>query len=181
VESTICFDIIEAGDLSGSTISERFEALEREKLTAQPFSTESFEGMLCKILGLSVPEYSEIARLSYLASRNIEILRKYFSGSVKDNLIGQVSEIQHVLKNTRHAISEVLQAAKSTITRAENVKGYERYVFPLAYIYACRQIARVKRANSYEFVKSLIPDNLDSPSSLSDADRLIKIIGGGVI
>ncbi|MEM2749940.1 MAG: hypothetical protein QW147_05245, partial [Candidatus Bathyarchaeia archaeon] len=106
---------------------------------------------------------------------------KYFSGSVKDNLIGQVSEIQHVLKNTRHAISEVLQAAKSMITRAENVKEYERYVFPIAYIYACRQIARVKRANSYEFVKSLIPDNLDSPSSLSDADRLIKIIGGGVI
>ncbi|MCR8433872.1 MAG: HD domain-containing protein [Crenarchaeota archaeon] len=181
IESTICFDIVEAGDLSGSTISERFEALKHEKLTVQPFNTESFEGMLCKILGLSAPEYSEIARLSYLVSRNIEILRKYFSGSVKDNLVGQISEIQQVLKNIRHTISEVLQAAKSIITKAEKFKEYERYVFPIAYIYACRQIARVKMSNSYEFVKSLIPEDLDSFSSLSDVDRLIKIIGGGVI
>ncbi|MEM0049615.1 MAG: HD domain-containing protein [Candidatus Bathyarchaeia archaeon] len=180
VESTICFDIIEAGDLSGSTISERFEALKREKLTAQPFNTESFERMLCKILGLSAPEYSEIARLSYLVSRNVEILRKYFSGSVKDDLIKQISEIQRVLKNARRAISEVLQAAKSMIARAGNVKGYEGYIFPIAYIYACRQIARVEGVESYEFVKSLIPVSLYS-SSLSDADRLIKIIGGGVI
>ncbi|MEM2169493.1 MAG: HD domain-containing protein [Candidatus Bathyarchaeia archaeon] len=176
-ESTLCFDIVEIGDLSSSTINERFEILNRERLTVQPLNMEDFERILCNILN-SGPEYSEIARLSYLASRNIKILEK--DAVKKDDLIKRVEEIQNGLKSIGRAISETLQAAKSMIIKAEGIKQYERYIFPIAYIYTCRQIARIKNG-PYGLIKFLIPDSLDAPSSLSDVDRLIRIIGGGVI
>jgi len=175
-ESMVCFDIVEAGDLSSSTINERFEALRREKLTAQPLSMKDFEKMLSSILSSEL-EYSKIAHISYLASRNIKILEK---DAVKRDLIERVWEVQKRLKDIRRAIIETLQAAKSMIIKMGNVKRYERYILLIAYIYACRQAARIKNG-PYEFIKSIIPDSLDAPSNLSDVDRLIKIIGGGVI
>ncbi|MCX8171652.1 MAG: hypothetical protein N3E47_06785, partial [Candidatus Bathyarchaeota archaeon] len=180
-KSTICFDIIEAGSISSNTINERLETLKHEKLTLQPFDVNDFEEMLRKILSLEEPKYNEIAYLSYLASRNFEILKKYSEGNIRDDLIGQISKIQHELKDIRRVIGEVLQAAKSMIIRVERIKQYEDYVFPIAYIYACRQITRVEETQAYKIIKSFILDNLGSSSSLSDVDRLIKIIGGGVI
>lgn len=189
VESLLSFDIIEAGDLSGSTIEERHATLLRERLTVQPFDVNSFQEMLRKILeevsGQDCSrEYSEIARLTYLASRNIRIfseyLKKHFKDNVRDEIIKRIEHIQDNLKGIRSAINETLQAAKSIISKAGNIEEYViGYVFLIAYIYACRQAARVGK--HYEFVRSLIPDRLDASSSLSDVDRLIKIIGGGVI
>lgn len=188
IESMICFDIVEAGDLSGSTIEERRETLEREKLTVQPFDMNGFEEMLWKILEEALKqkcsrEYSEIARLTYLASRNTRIFSDYLKKRIKDDarseLIRRIESMQNNLKGIRRTISETLQAAKSMISRVDDVNQYAGYVFSIAYIYACRQIARVK--GQYEFVRSLIPDKLSYSSSLSDVDRLIKIIGGGII
>jgi len=175
-ESTLCFDIVEAGDLSSNTISERFETLRRKKLTSQPLSIDDFEKMLCRVLN-SKTDYSEIARISYLASRNLKILGR---SSIKPGLIEKVKEIQEDLKDARRAISETLQAAKSMIAMAKDAALREEYVLPIAYLYAYRQIARVGK-RSYEVVNSFIPGELDEPSSLSDVDRLIKIIGGGAI
>lgn len=182
-KSFICFDIVEAGDLSSSTVAERLASLRREKLTIQPLSIEDFERMLCGILtqGREASEgtysYSDIARICYLASRNVDILG---SGPKSKSTKEEVEKIQDGLKEIREAISKTIQAAKSMIAEVESTEQYLSYAFSIAYIYACRQFARLGK-KSYEFVRSLIPDKLDLQSSLSDVDRLIKIIGGGMI
>jgi len=184
VDSAVCFDVIETGDLSSSTINERFETLRHERLTSQPFSVSEFEEILSKLLaqgrgsGEGKFSYADIVRLSYLASRNLAL----FKASSKPELVKEARRIQEVLKKVRSAIGEVLQAARSMISRAGGVHQYSKYIFSIAYIYAYRQAARLKPERGlYEFVGSLIPDDLDSSSSLSDVDRLIKIIGGGII
>lgn len=183
-ESALCFDVVEAGDLSSSTIDERLRTLRREKLTAQPFSVDAFEEVLWKILGQALEqecskEYGEVARLAYLASRSVEVLRSC-PGVVEGGLVEQIERMQDRLKDVRRSLSETLQAARSVISKAGDVRQYGEYALPIAYVYACRQLARVG-GRQYEFVRSLIPDRLGDPSSLSDVDRIIKIIGGGVI
>ncbi|MCS7098595.1 MAG: HD domain-containing protein, partial [Candidatus Methanomethyliaceae archaeon] len=48
-ESTICFDVIESGDLSSSTVNERFETLEKRKLTSQPYRVSEIEDLIRKL------------------------------------------------------------------------------------------------------------------------------------
>ncbi|MCS7098689.1 MAG: hypothetical protein NZ922_06900, partial [Candidatus Methanomethyliaceae archaeon] len=109
---------------------------------------------------------------SYLASR-VESLEKA-------DIANELRKTRESLKKIRGIINEVLSAAKLMISKAEFDSPY---IFPIAYIYAMRQILRKDESSKleYDVVSSAIPSNLDDSSKLSDIDRLIKIIGGGMI
>ncbi|MCX8170014.1 MAG: hypothetical protein N3D72_02875, partial [Candidatus Methanomethyliaceae archaeon] len=165
-ESTICFDVIESGDLSSSTVNERFETLEKRKLTSQPYRVSEIEDLIRKLM------IEKIIYKSYLASR-VESLEKA-------DIANELRKTRESLKKIRGIINEVLSAAKLMISKAEFDSPY---IFPIAYIYAMRQILRKDESSKleYDVVSSAIPSNLDDSSKLSDIDRLIKIIGGGMI
>jgi hypothetical protein len=102
-----------------------------------------------------------------------------------EKLIESVETAQTRLKDIKNSIGEVLLAARSALSKAKDLKAIYPYVFSITCVYATRQRVREakskERKRAYSIVESLIPINVKDPSMLSDAERLIKILGGGAL
>ncbi|MGQ9690653.1 MAG: Cas10/Cmr2 second palm domain-containing protein [Thermoproteota archaeon] len=171
--NTICFDVVESGTLSESSAEVRLEALREELLTSQPLYIDgdgkSFEKLLSILLEEPTGYYEAFGR-SYLLSR----FPDFYPGGFKD----QVKRLQNRAKGIRSNIGKVLSVSRSKI-------GAVRYVPIATRLYIRRQMERLKEEEDavalYRALWELTPSTLNEYSLFSDMDRLIKIVGGGVL
>ncbi len=170
----LCFDIIEGGTLSKSAVNSRYKELDIEGLTVQPFTLggvarrEKLDTILEDILGARTSDLYTLFRKCWEASRD------------KDSKEG-VNDLQDLLKRIRSALREP----------PEIVRTSKELVIKLSFTYFNRQISRLKEREdpsikAYRLIVDAIRefllgggDVLRTP--LADIDRLIKIVGGGVI
>lgn len=168
--SCICLDISETSTLTGASVVTRLEDLRKRKLTSQPLIFDGEPVSFKHLISLTISEDVEpknVFKNCYLLSRFGE------------------SEIKKKAKNLRRAIAESLNKGRSM---GEKVKGLEDYLISLSMIYAHRQSSR-KELNeetrkSFEIVTKLClfkDGSREQLSMYSDADRLIKISGGGAL
>lgn len=198
--SSIMFDIAEETTLTSGIVKSRLEYLENEKLTTQPIILDNNDGFkeYVKIL-FNVSEYDGLLRLSYLLSRYSQKELIPESLRNKENLITSLCESQRNAKNIRSAIQEVIRVANKTVRIESPDKNYVIIKWFVSKLYAHRQKARSEgkdREKVYEIIISLSPklsskktvdeflkDNVDRSDNASylDADRFIKILGGGIL
>ncbi|MBC7092211.1 MAG: hypothetical protein H5T50_09965 [Nitrososphaeria archaeon] len=199
--SSIMFDFAEETTLTGGIVKSRLEYLENEKLTTQPIilgnENDGFKEYV-KIL-FNVSEYGELLRLSYLLSRysRKELIPESLRN--KEDLIVSLCESQRKAKSIRSAIQEVIRVANKTVRIENPNKNYVIIKWFVSKLYAHRQKARSEgkdKEQVYEIIISLSPklsskktvdeflkENIDRSDNASylDADRFIKILGGGIL
>ncbi|MEM3448992.1 MAG: HD domain-containing protein [Thermoproteota archaeon] len=158
----LCFDVVESGTLSDSSAESRLESLRDQFLSSQPYGVED----LFKIVINGYSSDSEAFGKCYVLSRFPELCN--------DELKRRVEDDQKRVKQIRSAINSSLSAARSRVESSE-------YIPIAAFFYAKRQEARMGEHSPYREVLKLIPLKLGEKSRLTDADRLIKIVGGGVL
>ena len=181
--SYICFDVSETSTLTGTSVNTRFNELEASGLSIQPLKIEGEDS------------FSSLIQLILYETDPVELFKKLYLMSRFDNIEkttsirNEVKTIKEKMKSIRTAINDSIDAARSMINRAI---GLEDYLVPLSYTYAIKQAVKTsiseKTREGYKIVSLLArPKNIDSEegrkwiSLYSDADRLIKICGGGVI
>ena len=176
----ICFDIIEAGTLSKSAVKSRHYELVKEKLTAQPFMLggserlRRFDTILEKLLETQTSDLHDLFAKCWAVSRSREV----------------ENEHQRTLKKVRSALKEPPE-----ITRTSN-----ELAIKLSFTYFNRQIARLGKEEeqkpekkedptvmAYKMVVNALREYLGTDrcdellTPWADIDRLIKIVGGGVL
>jgi hypothetical protein len=193
--SVVMYDIAEGGTLNNLIVKERINVFTGGRVSIQPFTLSKDEDMLGNYVKLvfETSNYNEFIEKCYLASR-------YSSCIDTPNLRGKVEDVQDFMKDIRTGIIECVNRADTFITFIGlPQKDYELLKLFIVAIYSKRQYARFKEkgdlkgAKIYDIVSKLcfkgdindllkgkdIPRDLNS--SFSDAYRMIKIVGGGVI
>jgi HD superfamily phosphodiesterase len=180
--AALCFDVIEGGTISRSAVRSRYAELRKEGLTVQPFivggkalyaptdsnpSCSSLENFLNNLLDSQTDDLRALYKICWKVSRNKE-------GAVpEDNMMALLKGIRSVLKET-----------------PEIVKTSKELVLKLSFTYWNRQFKKEGReehkSKAYKIVINAIKEYFLKPEKdlrtpIADIDRLIKIIGGGVI
>jgi hypothetical protein len=180
--AALCFDVIEGGTISRSAVRSRYAELRKEGLTVQPFivggkalyaptdsnpSCSSLENLLNNLLDAQTDDLRALYKICWKVSRNKE-------GAVpEDNMMALLKGIRSVLKET-----------------PEIVKTSKELVLKLSFTYWNRQFKKEGReehkSKAYKIVINAIKEYFlksekDLQTPIADIDRLIKIIGGGVI
>jgi hypothetical protein len=180
--AALCFDVIEGGTISSSAVRSRYAELRKEGLTVQPFivggkalyaptdsnpSCSSLESLLNNLLDAQIDDLRALYKICWKVSRNKE-------GAVpEDNMMALLKGIRSVLKET-----------------PEIVKTSKELVLKLTFTYWNRQFKKEGReehkSKAYKSVINAIKEYFLKPEKdlqtpIADIDRLIKIIGGGVI
>ncbi|MEM2178320.1 MAG: HD domain-containing protein [Candidatus Methanomethylicaceae archaeon] len=195
--TSIMFDIAEETTLTDGIVKSRLRYLENEKLTIQPLILNHNNDALKEYVKLlfNISEYDELLKLSYLLSRydKKEVLPESLRNN--KNLMELLKQKQRYAKDIRSALQEVIQIADKTVKIEFSPKDYVYIKWFVSLLYAYRQSVRLKgkdKENIYKVIINISPKKtiddfikgnvtrLDNASYL-DADRLIKIIGGGVI
>lgn len=193
--SVVMYDIAEGGTLNNLIVKERVSVFASGRISIQPFTLSKTDDMLGNYIKLifEVSNCNEFIEKCYLASR-------YPNCISTPNLMSRVEDVQDFMKDIRTGIIECVNRADTFITFIGlPQKDYELLKLFIVAIYSKRQYARfkekgdLKSAKIYDIVSKLcfkgdvndllkgkdIPRNLNS--SFSDAYRMIKIVGGGVI
>ncbi|MEN2974894.1 MAG: HD domain-containing protein [Candidatus Caldarchaeales archaeon] len=167
--SRICFDVSDSLTLTESSVKTHLDHLKREGLTAQPLRFDggapSFKQLISLVISEDVKP-REVFKNCYLISRLIE------------------NDQQSRAKHVRRAIAESLSSARRMVKK---VKGLEDYLISLSTTYAYRQSRREEldelTRRCFETITKLDLSRYNGKqySMYSDADRLIKISGGGAI
>lgn len=184
--SALMYDVSENVSLNGLIVEERLRYLEGEGVTVQPFilasDGDAFMDYVKSIFDAS--NYHEFAEKCYLASR--------FSERLDGGLKTRAREVQEWMKKIRANIMECINRVNSLFIISEGPPILKWF---LVKFYAQRQLSRLndpKNKKAYGVVFELGPKKsladflkgdvrrIDN-SSYSDADRMIKIVGGGVI
>jgi HD superfamily phosphodiesterase len=180
--AALCFDVIEGGTISSSAVRSRYAELRKEGLTVQPFivggkalyaptdsnpSCSSLENLLNNLLDAQTDDLRALYKICWKVSRNKD-------GAVpEDNMMALLKGIRSVLKET-----------------PEIVKTSKEIVLKLSFTYWNRQFKKEGReehkSKAYKSVINAIKEYFLKPEKdlqtpIADIDRLIKIIGGGVI
>jgi len=180
--AALCFDVIEGGTISRSAVRSRYTELRKEGLTVQPFiisgkasnsikdstpSCSSLETLLNNLLDAQIDDLRALYKICWRASRKKE-------GAVpEDNMMALLKSIRSVLKET-----------------PEIVKTSKELVLKLSFTYWNKQFKKEGReehkSKAYKIVINAIKEYFlksekDLQTPIADIDRLIKIIGGGVI
>jgi hypothetical protein len=180
--AALCFDVIEGGTISRSAVRSRYTELRKEGLTVQPFiisgkasnsikdsnpSFSSLETLLNNLLDAQIDDLRVLYKICWRVSRKKE-------GAVpEDNMMALLKSIRSVLKET-----------------PEIVKTSKELVLKLSFTYWNRQFKKEGReehkSKAYKIVINAIKEYFlksekDLQTPIADIDRLIKIIGGGVI
>lgn len=173
----ICFDTSDTLTLTGASVISHLEDLRKENLTVQPLRFDGETPNFKQLISLTISEDLEpkkVFRNCYLLSRPDE-----------NDMKKEVNDMKEEIKHVRRAITESLSVARSMV---EKVKGLEDYLIPLSATYAYRQACRKdlseKARRGFEIVTKLhlSKNGVGYNSSMySDADRLIKISGGGML
>jgi hypothetical protein len=180
--AALCFDVIEGGTISRSAVRSRYAELRKEGLTVQPFiiggkasnsikdsnpSCSSLENLLNNLLDVQIDDLRALYKICWRVSRN--------KGRAvpEDNMMALLKSIRSVLKET-----------------PEIVKTSKELVLKLSFTYWNRQFKKEGReeykSKAYKIVINAIKEYFLKPEKdlqtpIADIDRLIKIIGGGVI
>jgi hypothetical protein len=112
-----------------------------------------------------------------------------FERRLKEDIFEEVNLIKDKAKKLRSCILDVADAAERMSSKVEDLKDYR---IPLSSVYSLRQATREgvseEVRESYRIVYQLAriiegvePTKRRWISSYSDAERLIKICGGGVL
>ena len=161
--SSICFDISDVRVLTGTSAKRRLEELKRDGLTVQPLKlmgTLSFEELV-SIAANSSRDYIDIVKKSYLLSRS-----------------GDKNEEQKKARRLRSALSATMATATSMLERLKIPE--KKRIILLFPVYAKRQVERGPDKDTYQVVLEI--STLEAGGvPYSDIDRLIKIMGGGVL
>jgi hypothetical protein len=180
--AALCFDVIEGGTISRSAVRSRYTELRKEGLTVQPFiisgkasnsikdstpSCSSLETLLNNLLDAQIDDLRALYKICWRVSRNE-------GGAVpEDNMVALLKGIRSVLKET-----------------PEIVKTSKELVLKLSFTYWNKQFKKEGReehkSKAYKIVINAIKEYFlksekDLQTPIADIDRLIKIIGGGVI
>jgi hypothetical protein len=180
--AALCFDVIEGGTISRSAVRSRYAELRKEGLTVQPFivggkalyaptdsnpSCSSLENLLNNLLDAQTDDLRALYKICLKVSRNKE------GAMPEDNMMALLKGIRSVLKET-----------------PEIVKTSKELVLKLSFTYWNRQFKKEGReehkSKAYKIVINAIKEYFLKPEKdlqtpIADIDRLIKIIGGGVI
>jgi hypothetical protein len=180
--AALCFDVIEGGTISRSAVRSRYAELRKEGLTVQPFiiggkasnsikdsnpSCSSLENLLNNLLDVQIDDLRALYKICWRVSRN--------KGRAvpEDNMMALLKSIRSVLKET-----------------PEIVKTSKELVLKISFTYRNRQLKKEGReeykSKAYKIVINAIKEYFLKPEKdlqtpIADIDRLIKIIGGGVI
>lgn len=181
--SVLTYDVSENISLNELIVEDRLRYFEDEGITVQPFILASDWNAFMDYVKLifNTSNYHEFAEKCYLASR--------FSERLNEELRAKVHEVQNEIKTVRTNIMECVNRVSSLFIISEGPPVLRWF---LVKFYAQRQLKRLGDQRTYNIVFELGPKRsltdflkgdvrrIDNPS-YSDADRMIKIIGGGVI
>lgn len=174
--SALTYDFSEGISLNSLIVKERLEFFEKGHLTIQPFifspDRDYFKEYITLLFKTS--EYSDFLKKCYFASRFAE------------------SNIQEEVKKIRSNMIECINRINNISITGDYVEIIKLFLIKL---YAYRQLKRAKKdleREAYKIVFELGPKKsledfirgnvryIDN-SSYADTDRMIKIIGGGVL
>jgi hypothetical protein len=180
--AALCFDVIEGGTISRSAVKSRYTELRKEGLTVQPFiicgkasnsikdsttSCSSLETLFNTLLDAQIDDLRVLYKICWRVSRKREVALP------EDNMMALLKSIRSVLKET-----------------PEIVKTSKELVLKLSFTYWNKQFKKEGReehkSKAYKIVINAIKEYFlksekDLQTPIADIDRLIKIIGGGVI
>lgn len=162
----VCYDVIEGGVVSASSIQERHESLKERNLTGQPLCVSSQDKgwySLEEIIQIiSGQPAGKINTLAYTISREIE------------------TEQSKTLKKIRTAIRKSIQVGDTL--------GIGSDWQPYTTVYAFKMSNEIEYIAVRELVKKWFELNQSKPHGsgsigmpLADVDILIKMLGGGVL
>ena len=182
-KSYVCYDISETATLTGTSVKSRYEELRALNLTCQPFKIEGEDGLtsLMKLVICREDDPLQIFKTLYLMSR--------FEGGLREDIVKEANSVKEKAKRLRNCIFEVIDAAQRMSSK---LGGLKDHWIALSYVYSSRQAAREgvseEVREGYRTVSQLVRviegDGLAGRrwiSLYSDAERLIKICGGGAL
>ena len=182
-KSYVCYDISETATLTGTSVKSRYEELRALNLTCQPFKIEGEDGFtsLMKLVICREDDPLQIFKTLYLMSR--------FEGGLREDIVKEANSVKEKAKRLRNCIFEVIDAAQGMSSK---LGGLKDHWIALSYVYSSRQAAREgvgeEIREGYRTVSQLVRviegDGLAGRrwiSLYSDAERLIKICGGGAL
>ena len=193
--SVVMYDIAEGVTLNDLIVKERINTFMSGRISIQPFKLSKTNDMLGEYVKqvFEASNYNDFIEKCYLASRYPDYI------SIP-NLRVKVKEVQDFMKDIRAGIIECVNRADTFIVfSGVPQRTYELLKLFIVAIYSNRQYARfkekgdLKNAKIYNIIsklcfkgeldKLLKGENVpsDQNSSFSDAYRMIKIVGGGVI
>ncbi|MEM4239380.1 MAG: hypothetical protein QXP49_06740, partial [Nitrososphaerota archaeon] len=165
----VCYDVIEGGVVSASSVQERHESLKDRKLTAQPlplniqdkswYSLDQFIELLCRH---SCGSMADINTLAFQASRETE------------------NDVKKTLKKIRTAIMKSVQAGETLRTSLDWQ--------PYTAVYTFKMGGGVEYETVRELIRMWLEIKQNQPHRsddvgipLGDVDLLIKMLGGGTL
>jgi HD superfamily phosphodiesterase len=189
--SIIMYDIAEGETLNDLIVKERIENFKNRKISIQPFTLSKDKDSLREYIQLlfEVSNYNEFIEKCYFASRYL----------TQSNMDEKIKKIQTFIKNIKNGIIECINRADSFIIFSDlPQREYELLKLIIMKIYSNRQYARFnekkdsENAKIYKIISELCfkgelhklleeKEDHNLNASFSDAYRMIKIIGGGVI
>ena len=166
--NAICFDIFEAGTPSDTAVRERLASLRSQRLSLQPLPLDSEDQFsLAMLIELTLGPHDDYATI--------------FEKAFKASRFEEEGQIAKQLRAIRSGIREVLMMAEDRVVVSGPVsEDLRKNLMLVAYLHATRQAVRLREEEKYETIVKLI-DLRKGTTAFADADRIIKIIGGGVI
>ena len=182
-KSYVCYDISEAATLTGTSVRSRYNELKELNLTRQPFKIEGEDGLasLIKLVICREDDPLQIFKNLYLMSR--------FEGGLRGDILREVNSVKERAKRLRNCIFEAINAADRMSSKLGCLKDHW---IALSYVYLSRQAGREgvseEVREAYRTASQLVkviekndPAERRWTSLYSDAERLIKICGGGAL
>lgn len=181
--SYVCYDVSEIATLTEASANARYKELRASNLTSQPLKIEG-EDSLASLMRLAICREEDPLRIF----RNLYLMSR-FEGRLKEDIVGEVNWVREKARRLRTCIFEVIDAAERM---SSGIGGLKDYWISLSYAYSSRQAAREgvteEVRESYRTVSQLVRISEEDGSArrrwaslYSDAERLIKICGGGAL
>ena len=182
-KSYVCYDVSETATLTGASVDARYKELRANNLTEQPLRVEGEDSLasLMKLVICQEDDQLKLFKNLYLMSR--------FERKLRGDIVGEVNSIKDKAKKLRSCIFDVVDAAERMSSKVEDLKDYR---ISLSSIYSLRQAAREGVSEEvresfrtvHQLAKSIEGDGQARRrwvSFYSDAERLVKICGGGAL
>jgi len=181
--SYVCYDVSETVTLTGASVDARYKELRAANLTGQPLRIEG-EDSLASLMKLVICQEDDPIRVFeslYFMSR--------FEKKLRGGMVGEAKSVKEKAKRLRSCILDVVDAGERMSSKVEDLKGYH---ISLSSLYSLRQASREGVSEEvresfrtvYQLAKIIEEDRAAKRRWVcfySDAERLIKICGGGAL
>ena len=182
-KSYVCYDVSEIATLTGASVDARYKELRTSNLTEQPLKIEG-EDSLTSLMKLVICQEDDPLKLF----KNLYLMSR-FERKLRGDIVGEVNSVKDKAKKLRSCIFDVVDAAERMSSKVEDLKDYR---ISLSSLYSLRQATREGVSEGvresyrtvYQLAKIIEGDGSAKRrwvSFYSDAERLIKICGGGAL